>query len=124
MSESITDRESFENSYYYFVGALKVLSATVEVQRVILGSTSVGVAWELKSDVSAGVYLFNCESCTLSPSQRAQITALISRLKSVPENADMGHASWEPLRKEAATLLESLAPTTRANAAYFNGKQT
>jgi hypothetical protein len=119
MSEPLNDRESFENGYYYFVQALKALAAPLTEQRAIYGSANAGAAWELKHDVLAGTYLFNCESCSLSPLHHDRIQDLVKQMDSVPATADLSHPSWAPLRVKASELLNLLEPVTCANASYF-----
>ncbi len=118
MSESLSDRESFENSYYYFVKVLRVLAAPADEQAKNYGSSDEGAAWELKYDASAGMYLFNIPSCSLSQLQREKVTEFLTRLRAMTD-VDFHDAAWISVRKEAAELLSLLTPVTRANEAYF-----
>lgn len=119
MPKPLSDRESFENSYYYFVEAVRALAAPLNEQRQIYGSTIPGIAWELKADVSAGSYLINSSSCHLPQPQREAILALVAQLRIIPEGADLHHPLWDTLRPHASRLLEILQPFTQANAAYL-----
>lgn len=123
MSEPLSDRESFENAYYYFVVALKDLAAPANEQAVSYGSSDESAAWELKHDVSLGMYLFNSPSCSLSKLQQEKMADLVNRLREVPD-VGFDNASWIPVRQEAAELLGLLEPATRANMTYFsNGEE-
>jgi hypothetical protein len=121
MLEPFSDRESFENSYHYFVVALKSLAASADEQGETYGSFDDGAAWELKHDVSAGMQLFNCTSCSLSTLQREKLSELVRQLNTVPADVGFRHPSWVALRQLADELLSLLEPVTRANAAYFRG---
>lgn len=119
MAEPLGDREEFENSYYYFVLALKTLAASADEKAIEYGSSDEGAAWELKNDVAAGIYLFNFESCSLSDAQRGKITELVNVLNGMPKNNGFKDPSWVPLQKRAEELLKLLEPITRANTEYF-----
>lgn len=117
--EPLSDREEFENSYYYFVVALKALAASADEKVKEYGSLDENAAWELKDDVSAGIYLLNYENSNLSEDQQKKIKEFVKKLDEVPENAGFENSSWGSLRKEAMELLKLLEPVTRANAEYF-----
>jgi hypothetical protein len=118
----IRERDEFESGYYYFVRALAVLSKDAPAQCETMGNYN--VAWELKDDVSRGAYLLNNpSSARLTPEQKRGILDLVAALESVPSNLPAGpdpednlvamtHPSWEPLRKQAALLLDVLALAT------------
>lgn len=73
----MSDREEFENSYYYFVVALKALAASADEKVKEYGSLDENAAWELKDDVSAGIYLLNYENSNLSEDQQKKIKEFV-----------------------------------------------
>jgi hypothetical protein len=128
--KQIRERDEFENSYYYFVQALQVLAQDALTQCEAMGNYN--VAWELKDNLLRGAYLLNYpSSARLIDEQRRGILDLMAGLESVPSTelpagpnlqdnlAAMNHASWEPLRKQAAQLLKLLAPATEECNRYF-----
>jgi hypothetical protein len=118
-SEPLSEREAFENGFYYFVQALEVLALPASEQCERLDDFN--VAWELKNDVGAAEFLLRSPSSSrLSQAQRAAVESLLVMLTGVPvaqlrggreANLEaMRHESWEPLRPAAAELLHTLAP--------------
>jgi hypothetical protein len=120
----IPEREAFENGFFYFCHALDILAAPPADQCELVGNYN--VAWELKSDVSAGSYLLTSpSSARLSTAQREGITDIIAALESIPSDvlvscsdsvgnlAAMSHESWSPLRAQASKLLILLEPALR-----------
>jgi hypothetical protein len=89
------------------------------------------VAWELHDDVSAGEHLAKSNFGQLSPAEVTAINSFMLVLQSVPVSelpagsgrnanlAAMQHASWGPLRTQAANLLVLLGPAAQRNASYF-----
>jgi hypothetical protein len=125
-SESI---DLFHNGFRVFLEALSLLAKPAEVQCEEMGDYN--VAWELRDDVSAGEYLAKSNFGQLSPAEAAAIISFMPALKSVPVSelpagsgrsanlAAMQHASWAPLRTQAANLLVLLGPATQRNASYI-----
>ena len=129
-SQPLSEREAFENGYYYFVTAVEILSLPASAQCERMGNYN--TAWELKDDVGAGSHLLRSPSSSrLSEAQRAAIVALLAAVAEVPANelpagdsreanlAAMQHPAWMPLRPKAAALLELLAPATQECKRYL-----
>lgn len=124
------ERNDFENAYYYFIEALRVLAASPEESCELLGHFN--VAFETKFDAEVGPYLFNCSYCPLLSEQRAAIEELTKALQLIPADVlsftkvpatsleKMQHPCWQPLRRQATDLLNLLAPLTEQNQRYFN----
>ena len=129
MNSAISDEESYQNAFYYFIEAVKVLSEPAERQCELMGNYN--VPWELKDDVSAGLYLINNPASKLTEGQRLAIQQLISELNQIPDSVinakntpennlvAMQKPVWEPLRKQAAELLCTLETATKSNEKYF-----
>ena len=129
MEEKISDNESFHNAYRVFHEAIEALSEPADVQCKIMGNHD--VAWNLKDDVSAGLYLSNSPSSVLTESQVLAIEQLINEIDEIPENvfiaakteeenhAAMQHPSWEYLREHAKALIHKLKSATKKNDAFF-----
>ena len=89
------------------------------------------VAWELKDDISSGLYLFEISEPYLNEEKKLAIKILVDEVEKIPEEAfkdgnstegslkAMSHPAWEPLRVKAVTLLQVLEPVTRANDDFF-----
>lgn len=129
MSKEISEEDAFANGFFYFIQAIKILSADAKVQCTCMGNYN--VAWELKSDVSAGAYLLNLPSAPLTQEEQDGIVAMVAALKEVPtsllieattEAANkkaMSHPCWIPLRAHAAELLRLLAAATQRNESFL-----
>ncbi len=129
MESTISEEESYQNSYYYFIEAVKILSAPPEKQCELIGNYN--VAWELKDEVSAGLYLINNPASSLAEGQKYAIQQLITELNKIsgsvlnyentPKNnlTAMKNSVWAPLRKQAAMLLTTLESETKRNEEYF-----
>lgn len=129
-AEAISNEESFENSYRVFISCLGALASSHEVACEKYGNYN--VAWEIKNDVSAGVHLANNPAHRLTERHISEIQKLAGMLNSLPESAikftniveeslvNMRHPAWEPARKMAGQLLESLCPVTESNEKYFS----
>lgn len=134
MKAADDEKDIYENSYYHFVEAVKVLAATAEESCERLGNFN--VAFETKYDVEAGPYLFNYPACPLSSEQRNAIVELVESLKSIPESTleftkapsvsleRMRDPAWVSPRDKAVRLLLLLQPITELNEQYLwpNGK--
>lgn len=122
------DEDEFHSSYRIFINAVEMLSFPPEQQCTAMGD--INVAWEMKSDVSAGRYLVG--RGYLNAEQQAWINALAGALDAIPAQVlpagagrdtnlqAMRHASWTPLRVMAALVLDALKPFTEANAKYLH----
>ena len=122
-SASISERESFENGYYYFVQAVETLSLAADEQCQRMNSPY-NLAWELVHDLGAGKYLLRSPSSNrLSHNQRQAIEALLADIKSVPSELFAGGGRvrnlevmsdpfWQSLRLRAAQLLGELQSAT------------
>ncbi len=122
----MSEREAFENGFFYFFEALEILASSPEAQCKRVGNYN--VAWELKSDVSAVSYLLQSPSSSrLSAEQRQGISELVLALDTIPKQLlvsctteqgnvlVMNHDSWAPLRVQASALLSfSVPPLTTA----------
>ena len=128
--EPISEREAFENGYYYFVEVVKVLSLPAEVQCQQM-DTPYNLAWEFVQDLGTGAYLLRSPSSSrLSQAQRHAIEALLADLNAVPSeffNGEgrtrnlevMSQPFWQSLRVRAANLLCELEPATEECRRYF-----
>jgi len=120
MTSEISEEEGFSLAYRVFWDAVNMLAQNAVTQCNMMGNYN--VAWELKSDISAGSYLTKSNSSSLSQEQKSGIDNLIEALASVPDSvlisaksasanlSAMNHLCWEPLRAQASELLE-LLPT-------------
>ncbi len=118
----ISEEEGFTNSYFLFLEALKVLSSNVDVQCNIMGNFN--VAWEIKDDVSRGVYLLDSPIEKLSFDEKKEIEKLMKLLSLIPDyvlvatNTEddnkkaMSNPCWLLLREEAKKLLQMLQSNT------------
>ena len=123
-SPAISERESFENGYYYFVQAVDTLSLSADAQCERMAGCPYNVAWDLMHDLRAGDYLLRSPSSSrLSHAQRQATEALLAHLNSVPPELFVGegrvrnlevmsHPFWQPLRLRAAQLLRELESAT------------
>lgn len=130
MDETISYEESYHNSYYYFIRAIKILAESPEKQCELVGNYN--VAWELKDEVSSGSYLIENPASTLTSTQKLAIQQLIDELKKIPATVlreatnhennliAMQDPLWKPLRKQAAILLRTLESATKNNEQYFS----
>ena len=130
MESSITYEEAFHTEYRVFLNSVETLSLSAEKQCEIMGNYN--VAWELKDDVSAGLYLIKNPASVFTEGQNLAIQQLINELNKIPESVlkaentpeenlnAMKHPAWEPLRKQAVILLRTLESVTKNNEIYFN----
>lgn len=124
----------FENSFYYYVKALRVLSHDAETQCAEMGNYN--TPWEIQDDVGTyGLYLTRPAASYLTWEQTEKIVELSTSLKALPREAinpvgmlmishagciyAMNHPAWEPLRENAKKLLGLLEPAIERNEAYF-----
>jgi hypothetical protein len=135
-SEGIDDHEVFENTFFYFVKALRVLSSDAATQCRDMGNYN--TPWEIQRDTtSGGLGSLRLSAPYLSWEQAEKIVDLVAALRRLPKEAlsvpvpnmnmighvgcitAMSHPAWEPIRKEAAELLVLLEPGIKRNEAYF-----
>ena len=114
-SNHITDEEAFEASFRVFRNAVEALSKNPSEACEQYGHYN--VAWEIRDDITAGLYLFDDPGCELSAEQRAAISGLVEQLSQIPDSvvaftdirseslARMQHPSWAAARAEAAGVL-------------------
>lgn len=124
----------FENAFFYYIKALRVLSYDAETQCEEMGNYN--TPWELQADVgTSGTYLIRPAASYLTWEQTEKIVELSAALRVLPKEAiapigmlmtshagciyAMNHPAWEPLRGEAAQLLALLEPAIKRNEAYF-----
>ena len=130
MESIITDEEAFHNEYRIFLNAVEVLAQPAKEQCNIMGGYN--VAYELKDDVAAGIYLVKNSASTFTENEKLVIQQLITELNKIPKEVvaftdieeesfkAMEHPCWEPLRKHAAIVIRSLETATKNNEKYFN----
>jgi hypothetical protein len=123
------DREAFENAYYYYVFALRVLAASPEEACEMNGYFNAG--FEIKRDVELVPPIFDWPISPLTAEQKSGIINLVAVLQSIPEEvlsftnirqeslAKMRHPCWLPAREMASRLLDKLGPVTERNTKYF-----
>ena len=126
--DGISEADDFANVFFYFIKALKVLAKDADAQCEYMGNYN--VAWELKSDVSAGAYLLNLPG-ELTQREKDGIAAMVAALNELPvsllagattETANkkaMNAPDWVPLRVRAAELLRLLSGAIRKNEAFL-----
>ena len=126
-------QEAFENSFWYFVSALRVLSHEPERQCKEMEAYNAG--WEIKQDViDFGQGVVGSPSSYLTKEQTEKIIELIAALKLLPAEAvphvapadlvnciaSMNHPAWVPVRQNALRLLVLLESNALRNEAYFH----
>jgi hypothetical protein len=116
--EEITNEEFFENSFHAYIFCLGALASGPEEACERYGNYN--VSWEIKYDVSAGVYLANNPAHRLTEQQVSEIKKLADVLDSLPASVlkftnigdksleNMRHPAWEPPRMMAGQLMQSL----------------
>jgi hypothetical protein len=134
MNDEISNSDYFENTFFYFVKALKVLAMDADQQCQWMGNYN--VAWELQQDVAeGGLNSVALESSHLTEAQANEVIRLARALEELPDEAispkgflttnyegsivAMNHLSWVPLRRQATELLKLLEPAIERNALYF-----
>lgn len=134
MNEKISVEESFENSLFYLLEALRILELSAEGQCEAMGNYN--VAREMQLDVSGPISpLITCSASYFTDAQASALLGLEAAMKGLPDEAlfpdglrttsyegsiaAMRHRAWEPLRARASELLQTLEPVIQRNAAYF-----
>ena len=119
--------EKYQNIFFYFIKALRVLAMDPESACEAEGNFN--VAQELQYEILSGRYVIG--KGKLNPSEEAAIAALASAVAGVPDSAltfaeghlpnvrNMTHPAWTPIRLQAASLLTSLSPRIAENDVYF-----
>lgn len=137
MSGSQSEQDDFENGFFYFVDALKILEMNAEAQCEHVGNYN--VPWELQHDVSeGGMAIVRSPASYLTPEQADKVTELSVALNGLPQEAiappgmltsdhvgslmAMNHASWAPMRQQATQLLQLLDSAIQKNKSYFGQK--
>jgi hypothetical protein len=136
-ADNVNSREEFENCFFYFVKALRVLSHDSATQCEEMGSYN--TPWEIQRDVTGGgIGSLRLSAPYLSWEQAEGIVDLVASLRKLPEEAlsvpflkmighagcvtAMNHPAWEPLRQGATRLLQLLEPAIERNEAYFQSQ--
>jgi hypothetical protein len=135
MNDDQKERDDFENGFFYFVDALKVLGLDAEAQCEEMGDYN--VPWELQHDISeGGLAIARSPAGYLTSEQTNKVLELSSALNDLPKEAiappgtlttshsgsltAMNHAAWAPMRQMAAQLLQLLEPAIERNREYFS----
>jgi hypothetical protein len=130
------EHDLFENSFFYYVKALLILSHNADTQCEEMGNYN--TPWEIQADVgTSGIYLIRPAASYLTWEQTEKIVELSAALKALPREAiapigmlmtshagclyAMNHPAWEPLRERAKELLVLLESAIKRNQAYFSG---
>jgi hypothetical protein len=130
------EQELFENAFFYYVKALRVLSHDAETQCEEMGNYN--TPWEIQRDVGeSGMHLTRPSVCYLGWRQTEKVVALSTALMALPMAAitpvgmlmtshagciyAMTHPAWAPLRQQAKELLALLESAIERNEAYFRG---
>lgn len=123
------EREIFEQSYFNFFKALEALSKKAEEQCDLMGWHN--VAWELRDDISIGWCLLETGHQYLSSLQKNAINDFLKEIEKLPDgifnikNTKEGHLQsmnnprWEPIRRKAKDLIQTLKPVTAKNECFF-----
>lgn len=137
MSVSQSEQDDFENGFFYFVDALKILEMNAEAQCEHVGNYN--VPWELQHDVSGGgMALVRSPASYLTREQADKVIELSLALNGLPQEAmappglltsdhvgslmAMNHVSWAFMRQKAAQLLQLLDSAIQKNKSYFGLK--
>lgn len=116
--EAISAEETSALAYECFLEALNILEADADRQCQLMGNYN--VAWELKDDVSRGIWSLKSSAKKLSDNQSREVQALEAALNALPssilvsattEQANklaMNDPCWLPVRKQALKLLTVL----------------
>jgi hypothetical protein len=136
-SEEMDARDEFENCFLHFVDALRVLSHDAVAQCEEMGNYN--TPWEIQRDISGGgLGSLRLSALYLAWDQAEKILDVVAAVRRLPDEAiavphmkmtshvgciaAMNHPAWEPLRKEAAQLLQLLEPAIQRNQAYFQNQ--
>lgn len=134
-SSEMSDQEVFENTFYYFITALRTLSRDAYSQCTDMDNYN--TPSEIQSDTaSRGLGTLRLSAHYLDWEKAEAIVDLVAALRRLPPEAlsvpylsmtrhagcitAMHHPAWSPLREQAARLLEMLGPEIERNTAYFH----
>lgn len=132
--DKMSDREVFENTFHYFISALRVLSNDEVTQCMEMDNYN--TPSEIQSDTAnRGLGTLRLSAHYLGWQQAEAIVDLVAAVRRLPAEAlcvphlsmtrhagcitAMAHPAWSPLREQAVRLLEMLAPEIDRNIAYF-----
>jgi hypothetical protein len=119
--------EQYQNIFFHFIKALRVLGMDPERQCNAEGNFN--VAQELQYEILSGRYIIG--KGRLNPSEEGAVTNLASAVAGVPDSGltfaeghlanvrNMQHPAWTPIRMQAASLLTILSSRIAENDAYF-----
>lgn len=136
-SEEMDARDEFENCFLHFVDALRVLSHDAAAQCEEMGNYN--TPWEIQRDITGrGLGSLRLSALYLTWDQAEKILDLVAAVRRLPYEAiavphmemtshvgcitAMNHPAWEPVRKEAAQLLQLLEPAIQGNQAYLQNQ--
>lgn len=118
--------EKYQNIFFYFIKALRVLAVDPEPQCEAEGNFN--VAQELQYEILSGRYVIG--KGKLNESEEVAIATLASAVAGVPDSAltfaeghlpnvrNMMHPAWTPIRAQAASLLAILSSRITENDGY------
>ena len=133
----IEPSEEFENAFWYFLKALRVLSHDAEAQCEEMDNYN--APWEIQNDVAEGsLALLRSSTSYLTWEQTERMTELATALRALPQEAiapkgmvttnhagcfvAMNHPAWVSLREIAEQLLVLLEPAIKRNEAFFQNQ--
>jgi hypothetical protein len=128
-SDEISERDRWENTYFYFVKTLSILADSPAEQCAVMDYYN--VAWELKDDGLVVDYLMRQDVIKFSDDQIEGMKELSSALHPLCGEAlkggraredhlqAMSDPGWQAVRDIARKLLVTLGPRTLENRKYF-----
>ncbi|WP_250623301.1 hypothetical protein [Pinirhizobacter soli] len=136
-SDSPGTHEVFENAFFYFIKALRVLACNAAKQCEEMEDCN--TPWQIQRDVtSGGLGSLRVSASFLSWEEAESIVDLVAALRRLPQEAitaafmnttshagcvtSVSHPAWEPLRKDAKALLLKLEKAIERNEAYFQNQ--
>ena len=128
-SDEISERELWENYYFYFVKTLSILAESPAEQCAVM---EYNVAWELQRDGLKVDYLTRQEVVKFTDDQIEGMKELSSALHALSGEAlkgsgyaredhlkSMSNPGWQLVRDIAKKLIVTLTPRTEENRKYF-----
>ena len=117
---------SFQNSFFYFLQAVDILSLDALKQCETMGNFN--VAWEIQHDVCENASaLLNWPISYLTDAEKGAVSQVVEILGKLPEgalasnnNLAMNHPAWAELRIAAKQLQTQLAAAVRSNLEFFS----
>jgi hypothetical protein len=125
----VEDDEAFYNAFRVYFMTVEILAAQPDEQCSLMGDYN--VAWELKDDAQAGLYLL--KRGYLSEGEEEAVTRLSLTLNEVDTQSlpagpgravnlqAMQHPTWMPVRAVAAETILKLAAARERNAKLLGG---